>query len=59
EHPTGPNKFWLLQTNYGLKNNSIMAKVSWYRKYLELSLNIYPEGIFVIHPSMNFHYNFW
>lgn len=59
EHPTGPNKFWLLQMSYGLDNRSLMGKVSWYRKYLELSLNIYPEGVFVIHPSLNFHFNFW
>lgn len=58
EHPTSPKTFWIIEMSYGLKQKSLMAKVSWYRKYMELALNIYPEGVLVIHPSLNFHVNF-
>ena len=52
------NKFWSLQLNYGLKENIITSKVSWYGKWFELGLNIYPEGVLVVHPVWNFHLNF-
>lgn len=52
------NKFWSLQLNYGLNENVITTKVSWYGKWFELGLNIYPEGVLVFHPVWNFHLNF-
>lgn len=52
------NKFWSMQLNYGLKEKNITTKVSWYGKWFELGLNIYPEGVLVIHPIWNFHLNF-
>ncbi|MDD2774179.1 MAG: hypothetical protein PHP45_10860 [Elusimicrobiales bacterium] len=58
EHPTAVNKWWTMQVNYGVRNKSIAAKVSWYGKNFELGLNIYPEGVLVIHPIWNFHVNF-
>ncbi|MBI4656818.1 MAG: hypothetical protein HY746_08765 [Elusimicrobia bacterium] len=58
EHPKGINKFWSIQLNYGLSEKIITTKVCWYGKWFELGLNIYPEGVLVIHPVWNFHLNF-
>lgn len=58
EHPTSPKTFWLMSMSYGIDQKSIMARVSWYRKYMELALDVYPEGVLVLHPSLNFHVNF-
>ncbi len=58
EHTYGPDKRWILEGGYGVKNNLLTAKVSWYRKYLELGLNIYPESVFIMQPQINLHFNF-
>lgn len=58
EHTYGQDKRWIIEGGYGMRNNLITAKVSWYRKYFEIGLNIYPESVFVMQPQINFHYNF-
>lgn len=58
EHTYGENKRWIIEGGYGMKNNLLSTKVSWYLKYVELGLNIYPESVFVMQPQLNFHYNF-
>jgi len=58
ETPKGIGKLWSIQLNYGLKTQTISSKVSWYGKIFELGLNIYPEGVLVVHPVWNFHLNF-
>ncbi len=58
ETPKSISKLWSIQLNYGLKTQIFASKVSWYGKYFELGLNIYPEGVLVIHPVWNFHVNF-
>ena len=58
ETPKGISKLWSIQLNYGLKTQVFSSKVSWYGKYFELGLNIYPEGVLVFHPVWNFHLNF-
>jgi len=58
ETPKGVSKLWSIQLNYGLKTQVFSSKVSWYGKYFELGLNIYPEGVLVFHPVWNFHLNF-
>jgi len=58
ETPKGVSKLWSIQLNYGLKTQTFASKVSWYGKYFELGLNIYPEGVLVFHPVWNFHLNF-
>jgi len=58
EHPTGLNSLWSIQLNYGVRNKTIASKVSWYGKHFEWGLNIYPEGVLVIHPVLNYHMNF-
>ena len=58
ETPKGIGKLWSMQLNYGLKTQTFSSKVSWYGKYFELGLNIFPEGVLVFHPVWNFHLNF-
>ena len=58
ETPKGVNKLWSMQLNYGLRTQTFSSKVSWYGKYFELGLNIFPEGVLVVHPVWNFHLNF-
>jgi len=45
------DKRWAIEINYGLKNNTLAGKISWYGKWFELGFNIYPEGVIVIHPT--------
>ena len=58
ETPKGVDKLWSIQLNYGLGTQTFCSKVSWYGKVFELGLNIYPEGVLVVHPVWNFHLNF-
>ncbi len=58
ETPKGISKLWSIQLNYGLNTQTFSSKVSWYGKYFELGLNIFPEGVLVVHPVWNFHLNF-
>jgi len=58
ETPKGVGKLWSIQLNYGVKTQTISSKISWYGKIFELGLNIYPEGVLVVHPVWNFHLNF-
>lgn len=58
ETPKGISKLWSIQLNYGLKTQTFSSKVSWYGKFFELGLNIFPEGVLVFHPVWNFHLNF-
>jgi hypothetical protein len=58
ETPKSINKLWSIQLNYGLHTQTFSSKVSWYGKYFELGLNIFPEGVLVFHPVWNFHLNF-
>jgi hypothetical protein len=53
-----PDRWFIAQLNYGIEQNFIFSKISWYGKYLELGINIYPEGVLVIHPVLNFHISF-
>src|SRR3989339_720195 len=39
EHPTGINKWWSIQLNYGVAEKIMASKISWYGKYFELGLN--------------------
>ncbi len=52
------DKRWAIQFNYGFTNNTIATKLSWYGKWFELGINIYPEGVIVIYPVWNMRLNF-
>ncbi len=58
EHTYGQDKRWIIEGGYGVKNSLLTTKVSWYGKYLELGLNIYPESVFIMQPQVNLHFNF-
>ena len=58
EHTYGQDKRWILEGGYGVTDNLLTAKVSWYRKYIELGLDIYPESVFIMQPQFNVHFNF-
>jgi len=58
EQAVGVEKWWSIQLNYGVREKIISSKVSWSGKNFELGLNIYPEGVLVIHPVWNFHVYF-
>lgn len=58
EHATGLDKFWSIQLNYGLSTKSVASKISWYGRHFEWGINIYPEGVLVLHPVLNYHLNF-
>lgn len=58
EHTYGQDKRWILEGGYGVTNHLLTAKVSWYRKFLEIGLNVYPESVFIMQPQINFHFNF-
>ena len=58
EHTYGQDKRWIIEGGYGVMNNLLSTKVSWYLKYVEVGLNIYPESVFIMQPELNFHYNF-
>lgn len=55
EHPISLNDRWTMQLNYGVSQKVVAAKVAWSGKYFDLGVNIYPEGVLVIHPVWNFH----
>jgi hypothetical protein len=52
------NKYWAMQINYGLTNNTLAARISWYGKWFELGFNIYPEGVLVVHPTWSLRLGF-
>jgi hypothetical protein len=58
EHTYGNNKRWIIEGGYGMKNHLLTAKTSWYGKYMEVGINIYPESVFIMQPQVNFHVNF-
>lgn len=58
EHLIKPGVWWIANINYSTKQKFLAAKISRYGKYFELGVNIYPEGIVVIHPVVNFHIDF-
>lgn len=55
-HQSAPNHVLTAQIGYGFKYNKLMSRVMLSRKHLELGMDIYPEGLFVIHPFMAWHW---
>jgi hypothetical protein len=43
---------------YGFKYKKLTSRIAFYHKHLELGFNIYPEGLFVVHPFMAWHWYF-
>ncbi|MFH2070415.1 MAG: hypothetical protein ABIJ11_04305 [Elusimicrobiota bacterium] len=58
ENKLGENKYVVAHVGYGFRYQKIVSRVAWYHKHLELGFNIYPEGLFVLHPFMAWHWYF-
>ncbi|MDI6757538.1 MAG: hypothetical protein QME32_05895 [Endomicrobiia bacterium] len=58
EHQTGKDRFVTSQVAYGLQYKKLMARITASSPHLELGMNIYPEGMFVLHPFMAWHWYF-
>lgn len=58
EHQTGKDRFVSSQISYGLQYRKLMARVSASSPHVEAGMNIYPEGMLVIHPFMAWHWYF-
>ncbi|MFA5779529.1 MAG: hypothetical protein WC947_05295 [Elusimicrobiota bacterium] len=48
----------VVQMGYGFNNKKIVSRIMLSKKHLDLGLDIYPEGLFVIHPFVAYHWNF-
>lgn len=55
-HQTKPDSAVVAQIGYGFKYNKIVSRIMLSRKHLELGMDIYPEGLFVVHPFMAWHW---
>ncbi|PKN00863.1 MAG: hypothetical protein CVU77_08195 [Elusimicrobia bacterium HGW-Elusimicrobia-1] len=58
EHQTGKDRFVTSHIAYGLQYRKLMARVATSSPHFEAGMNIYPEGMFVIHPFMAWHWYF-
>lgn len=58
ENKLKENKYVVAHLGYGLKSQKIVSRVAWYHKHLELGFNIYPEGLFAVHPFLAWHWYF-
>lgn len=48
----------IVQMGYGFKYKKITSRIMVSKKHLDMGLDIYPEGLFVIHPFVAYHWNF-
>ena len=58
ENQLRKDKYVVAHLGYGIKQGKIVSRIAWYHKHLELGFNIYPEGLFVVHPFMAWHWYF-
>lgn len=58
ENQLRKDKYVVAHLGYGINQGKIVSRVAWYHKHLELGFNIYPEGLFVVHPFMAWHWYF-
>gem|GEM_PF-964339 len=48
----------LATVSYGFKYKKLTSRIGFYHKHLEVGFNIYPEGMFVVHPFLGWHWYF-
>jgi len=58
EHQVAKDRFVASQVAYGLKYNKLIARITASSPHVEVGMNIYPEGMFVVHPFMGWHWYF-
>lgn len=57
-HRTAPERYVIAQIGYALTHRKIVSRIMVSRKHYEYGLNIYPEGLFVVHPFIAWHWYF-
>jgi hypothetical protein len=57
-HQSGEDRYVIAQCGYGFTYKKIIARVAVSRKHYEYGLDIFPEGLFVIHPFIGWHWYF-
>ncbi|MBI5573230.1 MAG: hypothetical protein HY919_01585 [Elusimicrobia bacterium] len=48
----------IVQMGYGFKYRKITSRIMVSKKHLDMGLDIYPEGLFVIHPFVAYRWHF-
>jgi hypothetical protein len=57
-HNTGPEQYVVAQVGYGFAYKKIVSRIMVSHRHLELGMDIYPEGLFVFHPFLAWHWYF-
>ncbi len=57
-HQPTPTKTIVAQVGYGFRYRKIISRVAVSHKHLELGMDIFPEGLFVVHPFLAWHWYF-
>lgn len=57
-HQSTPQNYFVAQIGYGFSYKKIISRIMLCYRHLELGMDIYPEGLFVIHPFMAWHWLF-
>lgn len=57
-HQSGPQSQVVAQLGYGFKYKKFYSRIMSSHKHFEIGMDVYPEGLFVIHPFMAWHWNF-
>ncbi len=58
EHQISKDRFVVSQMAYGVRYNKLMARITASSPHVEVGMNIYPEGVIVIHPFLAWHWYF-
>lgn len=57
-HKTGDETYLVAQAGYGLTYKKITSRIMLYHPHYELGMDIFPEGLLVIHPFLAWHWYF-
>lgn len=57
-HQTSQDRYVTAQIGYGLENNKLVSRIMISRKHVEFGMDIFPEGLFVLHPFLAWHWYF-
>jgi hypothetical protein len=53
---SSPETLITAQVGYGLQNNKIVSRIMLSKKHVEYGMDIFPEGVFVFHPFIAWHW---
>lgn len=57
-HKTGEHSHLIASAGYAFKYKKIVSRIAMYHRRLEVGMDIFPEGLFVIQPFMAWHWYF-